>query len=591
MSCLGNAAMNPAQLLAHFDRISEAPDAIPRLRRFILDLAVRGKLVEQDQNDEPAGELLKRIQEEKAKRIKAGEMRSPRVIEWTDSIEKLFPVFNSWAWVRLADVGAIVGGGTPQSNDADNFTAGGTGIAWLTPADLGRHNELYVSHGSRDITEKGLKSSSATLIPKDSVLFTSRAPIGYTAISANEITTNQGFKSVVPYITECSRYIALYLKAFGPWIDSKASGTTFREVSGKVVSGLPIPLPPLPEQHRIVAKVDELMALCDQLEAAKAERENQRDRLIAASLHRLNSSDDADASRESARFYLNHLPRLTTRPEHIKQLRQTILNLAVRGRLVPQDPNDELAGELLKRIQEQKAMLVKSGEIREIRKGNLLPLVDKNQTLYSLPTGWEWTRLGVVCFLISDGTHHTPKYENSGIHFLSVKDVSSGSINFSNTRFISEATHLELCKRCKPEFGDILLTKVGTTGIAVTVDTTQEFSIFVSLALLKFSQINLDGQYLRMLINSPFVRQQSADNTQGIGNKNLVLRLINQFSIPLPPLAEQHRIVAKVDELMALCDQLETQLTTTQTDNRRLLEALLHRALEEPDLIPFLSRL
>jgi len=263
MSCLGNAAMNPAQLLAHFDRISEAPDAIPRLRCFILDLAVRGKLVEQDQNDEPAGELLKRIQEEKAKRIKAGEMRSPRVIEWTDSIEKLFPVFNSWAWVRLADVGAIVGGGTPQSNDADNFTAGGTGIAWLTPADLGRHNELYVSHGSRDITEKGLKSSSATLIPKDSVLFTSRAPIGYTAISANEITTNQGFKSVVPYITECSRYIALYLKAFGPWIDSKASGTTFREVSGKVVSGLPIPLPPLPEQHRIVSKIEQLFTDLD----------------------------------------------------------------------------------------------------------------------------------------------------------------------------------------------------------------------------------------------------------------------------------------------------------------------------------------
>jgi len=540
MSCLGNAAMNPAQLLAHFDRISEAPDAIPRLRCFILDLAVRGKLVEQNPNDEPAGELLS--------------------------------LFKSNSYVVPNWIAAKVG----KLLDLQY----GKGFAASERLDQGRVC-VFGSNGIVGYCNEALTEEAAIIIGRKGSAGALNLCMG------PSWTTDVAYFVNPPAFFDISfLFIALQTLDLGNLGKGVKPG-----LSRNDAYQLDIAVPPLAEQHRIVAKVDELMALCDQLEAAKAERENQRDRLIAASLHRLNSSADADASREYARFYLNHLPRLTTRPEHIKQLRQTILNLAVRGRLVPQDPNDELAGELLKRIQEQKAMLVKSGEIREIRKGNLLPLVDKNQTLYSLPTGWEWTRLGVVCFLISDGTHHTPKYENSGIHFLSVKDVSSGSINFSNTRFISEATHLELCKRCKPEFGDILLTKVGTTGIAVTVDTTQEFSIFVSLALLKFSQINLDGQYLRMLINSPFVRQQSADNTQGIGNKNLVLRLINQFSIPLPPLAEQHRIVAKVDELMALCDQLETQLTTTQTDNRRLLEALLHRALEEPDLIPFLSRL
>ena len=295
--------MNPAQLLSHFDRISDAPDAVSRLRRFILDLAVRGKLVEQDPRDEPASELLKRIQEEKARLVREGEIRAPRDLEAGKEDEDLYQLPAQWTWCRLSEVGAIIGGGTPPSGDLDNFTDGGSGIAWLTPADLGKHVSLYISHGARDLTEQGLRSSSATLMPKGSVLFTSRAPIGYTAIAANEISTNQGFKSVVPFIPECNLYIAVYFRAFGKRIDSKASGTTFREVSGKIVANLPFPLPPLAEQHHIVAKVDELMALCGRLETAQAERESRRDRLSAASLNRLNQPvDDPTVFQESARF-------------------------------------------------------------------------------------------------------------------------------------------------------------------------------------------------------------------------------------------------------------------------------------------------
>src|SRR3989338_2284593 len=200
--------MTPDRLLDHFDRISEAPDAIPRLRRFILGLAVRWKLVEQDPNDEPASELLKRIQAEKARLVKEEKIRSPRALEASDEENELFVLPRLWAWCRLSEVGAIVGGGTPPSADADNFTTGGSGTAWLTPADLGKHTTLYVSHGARDLTPQGLRSSSATLMPKGSVLFTSRAPIGYTAIAANEVSTNQGFKSVVPFIPACNLYIA-----------------------------------------------------------------------------------------------------------------------------------------------------------------------------------------------------------------------------------------------------------------------------------------------------------------------------------------------------------------------------------------------
>jgi type I restriction enzyme S subunit len=328
--------MNAAQLLENFERVGNAPDAVARLRRFILDLAVRGKLVRQYPNDEPAPALLKRIAKEKARLIKAGDLRKPRDLDDGSALEEPFAIPATWRWVRLDTVGAIVGGGTPSATDAENFVEPGEGIPWLTPADLGGYSDLYISRGARDLSEKGSRASSATLIPAGTVLFTSRAPIGYVAIAANSISTNQGFKSIVPYVADCSRFIATAMKAFAPEIDARAPGTTFKEVSGKIVAAVPFPLPPLAEQHRIVAKVGELMALCDRLEAARAQREATRDRLAAASLARLNTPDP-ETFHDDARFVLDDLPAFTTRPDQIKQLRQTILNLAVRGKLIPED--------------------------------------------------------------------------------------------------------------------------------------------------------------------------------------------------------------------------------------------------------------
>lgn len=446
--------MNPAQLLSHFDRISDAPDAVPRLRHFIFDLAVRGKLVGQNQKDEPASELLKRIQAEKVRLVKAREIRTPRELEASNEKDAPFPLPTGWAWCRLSEIGAIIGGGTPPSGDLDNFTDGGSEVAWLTPADLGKRAELYVSHGARDLTQQGLRSSSATLMPKGSVLFTSRAPIGYTAIAANEVSTNQGFKSVVPYILDCNLYIAVYFRAFAKWIDGKASGTTFREVSGKIVGNLPFPLPPLVEQHRIVAKVDELMALCDRLERAQAERESRRDQLAASSLHRLNNGADADAFREHARFYFNRLPRLTTRQEHIQQLRQTILNLAVRGKLVPQDPNDEPASELLKRIQAEKARLVKAGEAKEQKQQCVDADINKP---FDIPKTWRWVSLGEIAFGFRYGTSVKCSYEPTGQPVLRIPNIDNGRISIEGLKFgplsAREAKDLQL------QLGDILMVR------------------------------------------------------------------------------------------------------------------------------------
>ncbi len=575
--------MNAQRLLQHFNRIAEAPDAVPRLRRFILDLAVRGKLVEQDPKDEPTSELLKRIQTEKVRLVKEGRIRNPRALGVNEEDGELFRIPVAWTWCRLSEVGAIVGGGTPPSVDSENFAPGGSGIAWLTPADLGKRTDLYVSHGARDLTPQGLRSSSATLMPKGSILFTSRAPIGYTAIAANKVSTNQGFKSVVPFIPECNFYIAVYFRAFAKWIDDQASGTTFREVSGKIVANLPFPLPPLAEQQRIVTKVDELMALCDRLRAAQAERESRRDRLVAASLRRLNNGVDADAFRAHARFHLHHLPRLTIRHEHVQQLRQTILNLAVRGKLVPQDSNDEPASELLRRIEAEKARLVKEGKLKSKPQP---PAIDEGQSPFRLPTNWRLVRFGE---LITDSdAGWSPKSEGfprSGDNWGVLK-VSAVSWD----KFLPEENKQLMRGVTPPEAaqvhaGDFLISRANTSELVAKCVLVEEEprNLILSDKIIRLRIPEKCSKKFLCMVNNHAAHARSyyAEEASGtsLSMKNVSRPVIYALAIPFLPLAEQHRILAKVDELMALCERLEAQLTTAQTDSRRLLEAVLAEAI------------
>lgn len=552
--------MNAERLLAHYEKIADAPDAIARLRRFVLDLAVRGKLVPQDANDEPAEELLKRIAKEKARLVKAGEIRKPRDLDGGDDLNEPFPVPPTWRWVRLDAVGAIVGGGTPPAADPGNFTEPGEGIPWLTPADLGGYSDLYISRGSRDLTEKGSRASSATVMPKGTVLFTSRAPIGYVAIAANPISTNQGFKSIVPYILDCSHFIATAMKAFAPEIDAKAPGTTFKEVSGKIVAGISFPLPPLAEQQRIVAKVDELMGLCDRLEAARAGREAVRDKLTAASLVRLNAPDP-ETFQSDARFALDALPALTTRPDQIKALRQTILNLAVRGKLVPEDPNDEPASELLKRIAADKAHRASSA--RDRRAAKIRPLAGE-AVPFPVPPNWLWAAFGDIT--ISRDGERIPVSREERERRAKVYDYygASGVIDkidgflFDKPLLLIGEDGANLINRSTP-IAFIARGNYWVNNHAHVLDGLSEGFL----------------RYLEMFINAIDLKPYVTGTAQPKMNQ----AKMNSIPVALPPLAEQHRIVAKVDALMAICDRLEASLTATAATRRRLLDALLAEAL------------
>lgn len=276
------------------------------------------------------------------------------------------------------------------------------------------------------------------------------------------------------------------------------------------------PLPPLAEQKRIVSKIEELLPYIDRYEQAWSK------------LEQFNS-----------RF-----------PEGMKK---SLLQYAIQGKLVEQRPEEGTAEELFTQIQKEKQRLIAE---KKIKKEKPLLEITEDEKPFEIPESWKWCRLGSVLNKLTDGTHSTPKYTSSGIPFLSVKDMSSGVLDFSNCKYVSEEEHQTLYSRCNPEYGDLLLTKVGTTGIPVIVDTNKPFSLFVSVALLKFDQNLIYNKFLRLLINSPLVQTQATENTKGVGNKNWVMRDIANTIIVLPPLAEQKRIVEKLEQLLPLCERL-----------------------------------
>ena len=256
-------------------------ETVSKAKAKILDLAIRGLLVPQDPADEPASVLLERIRAEKEELIKQGKIKRDKkesvIFRGEDNsyYEKIgddvrcidselpFELPDTWMFVRLKHIGEIVGGGTPKTNISEYWDGN---IPWLTPADFSGYEEMYVFSGARTITEIGLKSSSAQMLPANSVLYSSRAPIGYIAIAATPVSTNQGFKSVVPYDFAMSPYLYYCLKARTDDIIQRATGTTFKEISGSEMAETIIPLPPIAEQKRIFEKATQLLNIITTIE-------------------------------------------------------------------------------------------------------------------------------------------------------------------------------------------------------------------------------------------------------------------------------------------------------------------------------------
>jgi type I restriction enzyme S subunit len=251
--------------------------------------------------------------------------------------------------------------------------------------------------------------------------------------------------------------------------------------------------------------------------------------------------------------------------------------MAMQGKLVEQRPEEGTGEELYQQIQKEKQKLIKEGKIKRQKP---LPEITEDEVPFEIPESWKWVRLGALMFDISDGTHQRPNYMSQGTPFISVKDVSSGKLEFDNCKYISKKDSDKLNARCNPEYGNILLTKVGTTGVPAIVDTKAQFSLFVSVALLKFDNDHIDCHYLKFLIESPLVQLQAKENTKGVGNKNWVLRDICNTTVAIPPLAEQKRIVEKIEEIMPFIDRYASAYDNLQSYNTRFPDDLKKSILQ-----------
>jgi type I restriction enzyme S subunit len=572
--------MNAERLLAHFERISEAPDAIARLRRFILDLAVRGKLVEQDPEDEPAENALRIVRLQKQIIQVEGRIRKDRNTPVLVG-NPPFALPDGWQWLPFGEIHWLVRGVTYTKTDISDAAQAGY-VPVLRAGNIGPSLTLDdpVFVRSDCISTDQYLQEGDFLIALSSG---SKSLVGKAALVGDvDAYAFGGFCGVIRLVDkEYNDFTGVYLQSdlYREAISLGSRGIGINNLKKEVLANSYFPLPPLAEQHRIVAKVDELMALCDQLEAARQQRQQSRDRLIAATLQRLNQpAEDPASYRQDASFALQVLPSLTTTPAQIKQLRQTILNLAVRGKLVEQDPEDEPAEELVRLIADDKKLRMAERRIRAPRNAHS---VNSEDVPLDLPPSWKTFPLGDIS-LVSDPnpSHRYPSYDGGTVPILSTQEFSGlDGWNPSTAKLVQREFHDYQVDSCNFEPGDIVFARKGRIGLPRFLPSLERYAFSHTVFIVK----PLCGVYPQYLLwalrRQAVVDWLTKEMNQNTGVPTLGKDKTERLPIPLPPLSEQHRIVAKVDELMALCDQLEQQLNQADQQRRRLLEALLAEAL------------
>ena len=558
-----------AELLEqHFDTAFAAPDGIRKLRELILTLAMRGQLVPQDPDDQPASELLKEIEAEKQRLVKEGKIKKPKALPPVTEAEKPYALPRGWEWVKLGTLANYTYGKTPPSKNPVYWTAE-EGIPWISIADLPTRG--YVTETFKAVTAEAVANIfKKKPTPKNSLLMSFKLSIGKTAITKIDAYHNEAIISFIDLEKNIKLWLFWILYPIANTGKSKKA-IMGRTLNSESIGNLLIPLPPSVEQHRIVAKIDELMARCDELEKLRTAQQEQRLTVHAAAIQQLLNIAEPGQHQRAQIFLAEHFGELYSVKENVAELRKAILQLAVMGKLVPQDPSDPPASELLKEIEAEKQRLVKEGKIK---KPKPLPPVTDEEKPYPLPQGWEWVRLGEITSKITDGDHKTPPRISSGFKLLSAKNVRDGFLDFDNCDYISEQHYQKSRERCLPETGDLLIVSVGgTIGRTSLVSKKSDFALVRSVALIK--PLLLNSKYLKYSMDSDLLQSSIHRKKRGGAQPCLYLSEIVLFHFSLPPLSEQNRIVSKIDELMALCDSLDQQIDIATSRQADLLNAVI----------------
>ena len=509
-----------------------------QLKNSILQMAVQGKLVPQDPNDEPASVLLERIRAEKERLIKEKKIKrekNPSVIfkgadntpyeKIGDEVRSLadevpFDIPDSWEWVRLGNIGDWGAGATPSRTHPEYY---GGNIPWLKTGDL---TDSYIDAIPETITELALEKTSVRLNPAGSVLIAMYgATIGKLGILSIAATTNQACCACFPLGGLDNKYLFYFLMAQKPLFIKQGEGGAQPNISKEKIVSTLMPVPPLEEQRRIVVMLGRIFPIIDAYSKCKTE------------------------------FDLYN----TTFPERLKK---SILQEAVKGKLVPQDPSDEPAEALLERIRAEKQRLIKEGKIKKDKHESVIFRRDNShyekrgseevciheEIPFEIPSGWSWSRLG-TCLDVRDGTHDTPRYVSEGVPLVTSKNLSNGRIDFSTAKLISKQDSDAINLRSKVDSGDIMYAMIGSIGNPVLYRGADEFSI-KNMALFKCVP---DGMYMEYVYWFLVLAQEDMKKAASGGVQSFVsLGYLRNYLIPVPPIVEQKRICYAIEQVLPL---------------------------------------
>ena len=560
---LWTAAVRPKSSAGRGSNSKLELTGIKKLRELILELAVRGKLVPQDPSDEPASVLLERIATEKTRLVKEKKIKKSKALPEIGEEEKLFELPDGWEWCRLSDIAFPQAGFAFKSN---GFNEHGEGIPLIRIRDVGQVFSGTYYNG---------EYKPEFVVMRGEYLISMDGNFRVAPWSGSEALLNQRVTRLIFFFEKTAkRFIAESLQLRLISLQGVKAYTTVDHLSGGQIAESVIAIPPLAEQHRIVAKVDDLMTLCDQLELRSESQSAAHQTLVETLLATLTDSSDADELVQSWARLSTHFDTLFTTEASIDALKQTILQLAVMGKLVPQDPSDEPASVLLERIAAEKAQLVKEGKIKKQKPQSVLTEEEK---AFELPNGWKWVRLQQLVTLLGDGLHGTPSYDENGDYFfVNGNNLDNGRITIKpDTKRVNK---LEFEKYKKNLTDRTILVSINGSLGKVGFYAGEKIVLGKSACYFNLSGL-LSKVYFKRVIESSYFTDYAFSKATGSTIKNLGLKAMNEFPIALPPIEEMKRIISRIEQLIALCDQLKVRLQTNQQTQLALAESLVEGAL------------
>ncbi|CAN7282226.1 restriction endonuclease subunit S [Acidovorax sp. LjRoot38] len=558
-------------LLSNLDVLATAPGGVARLRELILTLAVQGKLVPQDPADEPASVLLQKIRAEKDRLIAEGKIKRDKPLAEIAHEDKPFELQEGWAWVRLGQLANFIDyrGKTPTKTES--------GIPLITAKNV---RQGFINRVPREfIAEAAYAGWMTRGFPKvGDLLFTTEAPLGnVAAIDIEErFALAQRVICFGLYEPQMSGALSTFLRS--PWMQGvfsdQATGVTAQGIKSARLQLIPIPVPPLAEQSRIATRVEELMRLCDALQAKGQLEAAQHAQLVSTLLGTLTASTTPEELADNWQRVAQHFDLLFDRPEAIDALEQTLLQLAVRGLLVPQDPTDEPASALLQKIRAEKDRLIATGQIK--RDKPLPPITDEEKP-FELPVGWEWARVADVVEMLNGYAFKSEWFKQAGVRLLRNVNVSHGHVDWSTPVMLDVATAKDY-EQFALRVGDIVLSldrPIISTGLKYAVIRESDLPCLLLQRVARLtSLVCVSPEFLVLWLQSDLF-MGTIDPGRSNGVPHISTKQVAELAFPLPPLIEQSRIVTRVTALRRLCADLRQRLVDAQTTQSNLAQALV----------------